>query len=168
MAWVVLAPSGTLSLLTSYSFVHLPSFIVQEVGPMNELLGEDVEVNFVAYGNADTQEVDGEYVFSCQVMTHCRHGTRGSDVRLQHGEDECYGNMVQACTQAHAPDYDTGLRWGTRVHGTRGTTERRVEGRIMLQPDSVHDGQPLPSPGRPRLLPGVWTGLSANSGKFKC
>ena len=122
MAWVVLAPSGTLSLLTS--FIHLPSFIVQEVGPMNELLGEDVEVNFVAYGNADTQEVDGEYVFSCQVRRHGRrgsHGTRGSDVRLQHGEDECYGNMVQACTQAHAPDYDTGLRWGTRVHGTRGT-----------------------------------------------
>ena len=56
---------GTLSLLTS--FIHLPSFIVQEVGPMNELLGEDVDVNFVAYGNADTQEVDGEYVFSCQV-----------------------------------------------------------------------------------------------------
>ena len=112
MAWVVLAPSGTLSLLTSYSFVHLPSFIVQEVGPMNELLGADVDVNFVAYGNADTQEVDGEYVFSCQVRRHGRPGTRGSDVRLQHGEDECYGNMVQACTQAHAPDYDTGLRWG--------------------------------------------------------
>ena len=49
---------------------------------MNELLGEDVEVNFVAYGNADTQEVDGEYVFSCQVRghghsSHGSHGTRG-------------------------------------------------------------------------------------------
>ena len=63
LSWHPLA----LSLLTSYSFVHLPSFIVQEVGPMNELLGEYVDVNFVAYGNADTQEVDGEYVFSCQV-----------------------------------------------------------------------------------------------------
>ena len=118
LSWHPLAQSQ--SLLTS--FYHFPSFIVQEVGPMNELLGEDVEVNFVAYGNADTQEVDGEYVFSCQVRghgSHGSHGTRGSDVRFQHGADECYGNMVQACTQAHAPDYDTGLRWGdTCTHGT--------------------------------------------------
>ena len=67
LSWHPLAQS----LLTS--FVHFPSFIVQEVGPMNELLGEDVEVNFVAYGNADTQEVDGEYVFSCQVTRQSRH-----------------------------------------------------------------------------------------------
>ena len=64
---------------------------------MNDLIGQDVYVNFVAYGNADTIDVDGGYEFKCQ-----------------HGEDECYGNFVQACTEAHAPDYDTGLRWHVR------------------------------------------------------
>merc|ERR1711879_952010 len=38
-------------------------------------------------------EVDGGYEFTCQ-----------------HGDDECYGNMVQACAQEHAPDYDTAVR----------------------------------------------------------
>ena len=75
------------------SNMFMCSFIAQEVGPMNDLIGQDVHVNFVAYGNADTVEVDGGYEFKCQ-----------------HGEDECYGNYVQACTEAHAPDYDTGLR----------------------------------------------------------
>ena len=37
-----------------------------------------------------TTEVDGEYQFECQ-----------------HGERECYGNIVQACTIAHSPDQDT-------------------------------------------------------------
>ena len=65
---------------------------------MNDLIGQDVHVNFVAYGNADTIDVDGGYEF-----------------RWQHGEDECYGNFVQACTEAHAPDYDTGLRWRVTI-----------------------------------------------------
>ena len=34
---------------------------------MHELIGEDVNINFVAYGNADTEEVDGGYEFRCQV-----------------------------------------------------------------------------------------------------
>ena len=83
---------GFLFLTTNFSPI-LYSFIANEVGPMNDLLGQDVHVNFVAYGNADTIDVDGGYEFKCQ-----------------HGEDECYGNFVQACTEAHAPDYDTGLR----------------------------------------------------------
>ena len=31
----------------------------------------------------------------------------GYQFECQHGPDECYGNLVQACTIAHAPDYDT-------------------------------------------------------------
>ena len=37
-----------------------------------------------------TTEVDGGYEFECQ-----------------HGADECYGNIVQACTLAHTEDRDT-------------------------------------------------------------
>ena len=47
-------------------------------------------VTFVPYGFAETTEVDGGgYEFSCQ-----------------HGADECYGNIVQACTIAHTEDRD--------------------------------------------------------------
>ena len=114
MAWVVLAPSGTLSLLTSYSFIHLPSFIVQEVGPMNELLGEDVEVNFVAYGNADTQEVDGEYVFSCQVRTHGRQ-TRHTRVRREIAARR--GRVLRQHGAGLHPGTRPGLRHGPQVGG---------------------------------------------------
>ena len=58
---------------------------------MYEVLGSDVNVTFVPYGFAETTEVDGGgYEFSCQ-----------------HGADECYGNIVQACTIAHTEDRDT-------------------------------------------------------------
>ena len=40
-----------------------------------------------------TTEVEGGYEFECQ-----------------HGPEECAGNLVQACTIAHAPDYDTQVR----------------------------------------------------------
>lgn len=69
------------------------SFISRKVGPMHEAIGQDVRVNFVPYGNAQTQEVEGGYEFECQ-----------------HGPAECYGNQVQACAIAHAPDYDTTVR----------------------------------------------------------
>ena len=75
---------------------------------MHETIGQDVNVNFVAYGGAHTTEVEDGYTFTCQV---------GSDIKrscfrcnFQHGADECYGNMVQACSQAHVPDYDTSFR----------------------------------------------------------
>jgi len=65
-------------------------FISQQLGPMYEALGSDVNVNFNPYGFAETTEVDGGYEFECQ-----------------HGADECYGNIVQACTLAHTEDRDT-------------------------------------------------------------
>ena len=34
----------------------------------------------------------------------------GYTFECQHGPDECYGNLVQACTIAHAPDYDATVR----------------------------------------------------------
>merc|ERR1712156_1120015 len=65
-------------------------FISNQLGPMYEVLGSDVNVTFVPYGFAETTEVDGGgYGFSCQ-----------------HGADECYGNIVQACTIAHTEDRD--------------------------------------------------------------
>ena len=37
----------------------------------------------------------------------------GYEFECQHGPAECYGNQVQACAIAHAPDYDTTVRWDT-------------------------------------------------------
>ena len=34
----------------------------------------------------------------------------GYEFECQHGPEECYGNLVQSCTIAHAPDYDTTVR----------------------------------------------------------
>lgn len=66
-------------------------FISQQIGPMHAALGKDVTINFVPYGFASTMgSAEDGYQFECQ-----------------HGPDECYGNLVQACTIAHAPDYDT-------------------------------------------------------------
>ena len=48
------------------------------------------------------------------MSSHVRYNTvsciKTLKLVLQHGDDECYGNMVQACAQAHAPDYDTAVR----------------------------------------------------------
>merc|ERR1712215_175420 len=65
-------------------------FISHQIPPMYEAIGNQVTVNFRPYGFAETTEVDGEYQFECQ-----------------HGERECYGNIVQSCTIAHSPDQDT-------------------------------------------------------------
>ena len=76
---------------------------------MHETIGQDVDVNFVAYGGAHTTEVEDGYTFTCQVRSDFE-GSCNERGNFQHGADECYGNMVQACSQAHVPDYDTSFR----------------------------------------------------------
>ena len=53
-------------------------------------------------------------VLYCTVLTSCWLQTQevegGYEFECQHGPAECYGNQVQACTIAHAPDYDTTVR----------------------------------------------------------
>jgi len=89
---IVHITSGKLNLDIYYESLCPDStrFISRQVGPMHEAIGQDVEVTFVPYGFAETTEVDGGYEFECQ-----------------HGPDECYGNMVQACTIAYSPNYET-------------------------------------------------------------
>merc|ERR1712179_890312 len=65
-------------------------FISQQIPPMYEAIGQHVEIRFRPYGFATTTEVDGSYQFECQ-----------------HGERECYGNIVQACTVHYTSDQDT-------------------------------------------------------------
>merc|ERR1712098_318959 len=65
-------------------------FISQQIPPMYEAIGDHVEMRFRPYGFATTTEVDGSYQFECQ-----------------HGERECYGNIVQACTVKYTSDQDT-------------------------------------------------------------
>merc|ERR1719228_1423521 len=63
-------------------------FITQDLFPAYQAVGEFLNVRFIAYGNAQTSgnEVDG-YTIECQ-----------------HGERECYGNVVQACTVHYVTD----------------------------------------------------------------
>ena len=78
---------------------------------MNELLGEDVEVNFVAYGNADTQEVDGEYVFSCQVTRQSRHTGVRREISARRGR------VLRQHGAGLHPGTRPGLRHGPQVGG---------------------------------------------------
>ena len=55
-------------IISTYSYC---SFIERELGPMHETIGQDVDVNFVAYGGAHTTEVEDGYTFTCQVRSHC-------------------------------------------------------------------------------------------------
>ena len=82
----------------------------------------------------------------------------GYEFECQHGPAECYGNQVQACAIALAPDYDTTVRWDTR-HVTRG-----IMMESPLQTDSVHDEQLRPQHRRAGVLPGVRPRLSTNPG----
>jgi len=66
-------------------------FISQQIPPVWNALQSEIEINFNPYGLAETTVAeDGSYEFECQ-----------------HGERECYGNIVQACTVAHTPDAAT-------------------------------------------------------------
>merc|ERR1711936_920815 len=81
---------GVQSSVSSLVNMLVPLLLSLLLGLMYEVLGSDVNVTFVPYGFAETTEVDGGgYEFSCQ-----------------HGADECYGNIVQACTIAHTEDRD--------------------------------------------------------------
>merc|ERR1712215_291846 len=63
-------------------------FITEEVWPAYNALAEYFDVFFIAYGNAKTTG-DLESGFS---------------IKCQHGERECEGNVVQACTVKYQPD----------------------------------------------------------------
>merc|ERR1711915_376845 len=57
-------------------------FIADQIPETWSALKEDISINFVPYGFAKTTErPDGSYTFKCQ-----------------HGERECKGNKIQACT----------------------------------------------------------------------
>merc|ERR1712236_139881 len=78
-------------------------FISQQIPPMYEAIGQHVEIRFRPYGFATTTEVDGSYQFECQ-----------------HGERECYGNIVQACTVHYTSDQTAfkSLVWTTSLSRT--------------------------------------------------
>jgi len=71
-------------------------FISQQIPEMWAALSEEVTINFVPYGFAETHESeDGELWFKCQ-----------------HGERECQGNKVQACSLhlfSQSPDTQVSL-----------------------------------------------------------
>merc|ERR1711892_581079 len=58
-------------------------FIREEVWPVFQSSGEGFDVKFIAYGNAVAAgSIESGFAISCQ-----------------HGERECAGNIVQACTE---------------------------------------------------------------------
>merc|ERR1712212_446247 len=83
---LVLAPSSLLALQMDLYYESLcpdsTRFISNQIPEMWAALSQEVSINFVPYGFASTTEDEnGELHFECQ-----------------HGERECAGNIVQACT----------------------------------------------------------------------
>merc|ERR1711971_1072424 len=83
---LLLAPSSLLGLQMDLYYESLSPdstrFISNQIPEMWAALKEEVSINFVPYGFATTTEDEnGELQFECQ-----------------HGERECAGNIVQACT----------------------------------------------------------------------
>merc|ERR1739838_1050695 len=64
------------------------AWIMKEVWPSYKVLAEYFDVFFVAYGNANTTG-------SLEA---------GFSIECQHGEEECIGNVVQACTVEYVED----------------------------------------------------------------
>merc|ERR1711892_1329757 len=63
-------------------------FIREEVFPAYLAVSDYFDVFFIAYGNADTTgDIESGFSIECQ-----------------HGERECVGNVVQACTVKYQPD----------------------------------------------------------------
>ncbi|XP_015923199.1 gamma-interferon-inducible lysosomal thiol reductase [Parasteatoda tepidariorum] len=58
-------------------------FVHDQLAPAYEKVPDYLEVELIPYGNARWSGKPGSYKFSCQ-----------------HGEEECYGNTVQACYTA--------------------------------------------------------------------
>jgi len=83
---LLLAPSSLLGLKMDLYYESLcpdsTRFISNQIPEMWAALSQEVSINFVPYGFASTiEDEDGELHFECQ-----------------HGERECAGNIVQACT----------------------------------------------------------------------
>merc|ERR1711899_670295 len=85
-ALLLVAPSSLLGLQMDLYYESLcpdsTRFISNQIPEMWAALSQEVSINFVPYGFASTTEdEDGELHFECQ-----------------HGERECAGNIVQACS----------------------------------------------------------------------
>merc|ERR1712002_1126567 len=55
-------------------------FIVNQIAPTYEVLGDSLEIEFKPFGNAKFEADGDSWKFTCQ-----------------HGPKECHGNMIQAC-----------------------------------------------------------------------
>merc|ERR1711872_1031344 len=64
------------------------AFIAKEVWPSYQVLSPYMAVLFVAYGKAQTNgSIESGYTIECH-----------------RGEEECQGNIIQACTVKYVPD----------------------------------------------------------------
>ncbi|XP_045530544.1 gamma-interferon-inducible lysosomal thiol reductase-like isoform X1 [Pieris brassicae] len=66
------------------------SFITTQLAPIWRELRGSVKVKLVPYGKSTHDKVNGKWQFNCH-----------------HGEDECYGNKLQACILKHKKLEDT-------------------------------------------------------------
>merc|ERR1712130_976885 len=94
---LLMAPSSLLALKMDLYYESLcpdsTRFISNQIPEMWAALSQEVSINFVPYGFASTTEdEDGELHFECQ-----------------HGDRECAGNIVQACSLYLTMDLDFAL-----------------------------------------------------------
>ena len=83
-------------------------FIREEVFPAYQALSDYFDVFFIAYGNADVSiqlsSLHTRISISAQTTGDMESGF---SIECQHGERECVGNVVQACTVKYQPDMRT-------------------------------------------------------------
>ena len=65
-------------------------FIITELYPTFQSVGEIMNLTIVPYGNAQETKVGTEWQFTCQ-----------------HGEEECYGNLIETCAIHYYPNTTT-------------------------------------------------------------
>ncbi|KAK6167336.1 hypothetical protein SNE40_021392 [Patella caerulea] len=65
-------------------------FLLTQLKPTYHKLKDILEITLIPYGKAtEKKEANGSYTFTCQ-----------------HGINECYGNVIQACAIKHINDFD--------------------------------------------------------------
>ena len=79
-------------------------FIREEIWPAYQVLAEYFDVEFVAYGNARVSRGRNQEKNKLVSVQTTGSMESGFSIECQHGEQECVGNVVQACTVKYVPD----------------------------------------------------------------
>ncbi|KAK6167363.1 hypothetical protein SNE40_021410 [Patella caerulea] len=85
----VAAPKVKVDLYYESLCPYCRRFIINQLWPAYQKVKEILSITLVPYGNASEKKANGSYTFRCQ-----------------HGANECYGNVIEACAIKYLKDFD--------------------------------------------------------------